>query len=165
MFAGINTIAIQLNMSASDRIGIVLGVIKAIDIHITCSMACRASPWILILLGKWVWQAINKIIWLCNSVWMKPSIVYSSPFRLLGISYPERSTNVANLSLGTAHVEGSNVMMLRLSMESLEVIFTALCLLFPAFRDFKFFRTGIDDAESESSISGETERDPKAQIQ
>lgn len=96
---------------------------------------------------------------------MKPSIVYSSPFRLLGISYPERSTNVADLSLGTAHVEGRNVTMLRLSTESLEVIFTALCLLFPAFQDFGFFWTGIDDAESKSSISGESEHDPKAQIQ
>ena len=165
MFAGINTIAIQLNASASDRIGIILGVIKAIDIHITRCMACMASPWILILLGKCVWQAINKIIWLCISVRMKPSIVYSSPFHLLRISYPERSTNVANLSLGTAHVKGSNVMMLRLSTESLKVIFMALCLLFPAFWDFRFFWTGIDDAESKGSISRETERDPKAQIQ
>ena len=36
---------------------------------------------------------------------MNPSIVYSSPFCLLRISYPERSTKVADLSLGTAHVD------------------------------------------------------------
>jgi hypothetical protein len=57
---------------------------------------------------------------------MKPSIVYGSPFRLLGISCPERSTKVADLSLGTAHVEGSEVMTSRRSTESLEVIFTTL---------------------------------------
>ena len=57
---------------------------------------------------------------------MKPSIVYGSPFRLLGISCSERSTNVADLSLGTAHVEGSDVTTSIRSTESFNVILTAL---------------------------------------
>jgi hypothetical protein len=98
---------------------------------------------------------------------MNPSIVYSSPFRLLGISYPERSTNVADLSLGTAHVEGSDATTSSLSAESLEVIFMALprALPFPVFLDFWFFLTDVDDAEKKESLSGESERDPKVQIQ
>ena len=67
---------------------------------------------------------------------MNPSIVYSSPFHLLGISYPERLSKVADLSLGTTHVKGSDVIMSRLSTESLEVIFTAPPLPFPVFLDF-----------------------------
>ena len=104
---------------------------------------------------------------------MKPSIVYSSPFHLLRISCPERSTKVADLSRGTAHVEGSDVTISRSSTESLEVIFTALSpildlsmshsLPFPVFIDFWFFfLTDTDDVESRNSISGETECDPKA---
>ena len=91
---------------------------------------------------------------------MNPSIVYSSPFRFFGNSHPERSTRVADLSLGTAHVEGSDETTSRLSTESLEVIFTAPPLPFPFFLEFWLFLTDIDDAVT----SGESEHDPKVQI-
>ena len=78
---------------------------------------------------------------------MNPSIVYSSSFRLLGISYSERSTKVADLSLGTAHVEGSEATTSKLSTESLDVILTTPPFPFPVVLDFCFFLIDINDPE------------------
>jgi hypothetical protein len=60
-----------------------------------------------------------------TSAQIKASIEYASPFGFRGrLSHSERSTRVADLSLGTVHVDGSVVRVDRESTVSFEVSLT-----------------------------------------
>ena len=95
-----------------------------------------------------------------TSARIKVSIVYSSPFVFHGsLSSAERSTIVAELSRGTAHVDGSEVIVVIVSTVSFDMSFIG-----PDSEDFAFpFEVFLMPAEEpdRNRISGEIEREPE----